>query len=152
MRGAPDNLTQLLRQVVETMGYELAGVELVNRKKSGVLLRIYIDNDNGITLDDCTAVSHQVSGVLDVEDPIKANYDLEVSSPGSDRPLFYKEHFVRFAGKKVRIKIRTMLHGQRRFEGVLAGMQDEDVVLDVGGEKVDLPYDQIETVRLVPEF
>jgi len=152
MRSAPDNLSQLLVQVVESMGYELVGVEMLNRKKSGVLLRIYIDRDNGITLDDCSAVSHQISGVLDVEDPIEANYNLEVSSPGSDRPLFKEEHYERFTGRKVRIKLRMMLQGQRRFEGVLAGVQGENVFIEVAGERLALPFDQIETARLVPDF
>jgi len=152
MRSAPDNLTQIIRQVVEPMGYELVGIELLNRKKAAVLLRIYIDTSKGITLDDCTAVSHQVSGVLDVEDPIEANYDLEVSSPGLDRPLFDKEHFDRYKGKTARIKMRIKLEGSRKFEGVLAGVEGDNVVLEIEDRRCDLPLDQIESARLIPEF
>jgi len=152
MHSASDNLTQLIQQVVEPMGYELVGIELLSRQKASTLLRIYIDSSKGITLEDCTAVSHQVSGVLDVEDPIEENYDLEVSSPGLDRPLFDKEHFDRFKGKKARIRMRMKLNGRRRYEGVLAGVEDNNVILDVEGEKLDLPLDQIETARLIPEF
>lgn len=152
MRSAPESLTQLIRQVVESMGYELVGVELLSGRKAGALLRIYVDHEDGITLDDCTAVSHQVSGVLDVEDPITENYDLEVSSPGLDRPLFYKEHYERFVGRKVRIRLRAIWLGRRRYEGVLAGVREDKVLLEVEGEQVDLPLDQIETARLVPEF
>ncbi|HEC17166.1 MAG TPA: ribosome maturation factor RimP [Sedimenticola sp.] len=152
MRSAPESLSRLIRQVVESMGYELVGVELLTGKKAGALLRVYVDREEGITLDDCAAVSHQVSGLLDVEDPIKENYDLEVSSPGLDRPLFYKEHYERFAGRKARIRLRAMLHGRRRYEGVLAGVRDNEILLEVEGEQVELPLDQIETARLVPEF
>jgi len=152
MRSAPDNLTQTIRQVVESMGYELVGIELLSRQKQGTLLRIYIDSDKGITLDDCTTVSHQVSGLLDVENPIEENYDLEVSSPGIDRPLFDREHFERFRGKKARIRMRIRQNGRRRYDGVLMGIKGDDVTLDVEGEKFNLPLDQIESARLIPEF
>ena len=88
MGSAPESLVDLIRTSVEPMGYELVGVEYVSNGASGHTLRVYIDQDNGITFDDCVAVSHQISGVLDVEDPIHGSYDLEVSSPGLDRPLF----------------------------------------------------------------
>ncbi len=151
MQNAPDRLSQLIGQVVETMGYELVGVEYRRGADSG-LLRVYIDQDEGIMLDDCVAVSRQVSAMLDVEDPLKEAYQLEVSSPGMDRPLFVKEHFERFAGSKVRVKLRMKLHGRRKFEGVLKGVQDENVVLEMDDEMEYLPLDQIDSARLVPEF
>ena len=151
MQSAPDKLSQLIGQVVEPMGYELVGIEYRRGADSG-LLRIYIDQDAGIVLDDCVKVSRQVSAMLDVEDPLREAYQLEVSSPGTDRPLFVKEHFERFAGNKIRIKLRIKLHGQKRFEGVLKGVQDEDVVLEIDGEMECLPLDQIDSARLVPEF
>ncbi|MCF6355799.1 MAG: ribosome maturation factor RimP [Candidatus Polarisedimenticolaceae bacterium] len=152
MRSAPDNLTQTIRQIAESMGYELVGIELLSRQKQGTLLRIYIDSDKGITLDDCTSVSHQVSGLLDVENPIEENYDLEVSSPGIDRPLFDREHFERFRGKKARIRMRIRQNGRRRYDGILMGIKGDDVTLDIEGEKFNLPLDQIESARLIPEF
>ncbi len=151
MQSAPERLKQLVVGVVEPMGYELFGVEYRRGKDSG-LLRVYIDKDGGIMLDDCVAVSRQLSAMLDVEDPLQEAYQLEVSSPGMDRPLFVKEHFERFAGNKVRIKLRMKLRGQRRFEGVLKGIQDEEVVLEMDGEMEYLPLDQIDNARLVPEF
>ncbi len=151
MQSAPDRLNQLIEQVVEPMGYELVGVEYRRGKDSG-LLRVYIDQDGGILLDDCVKVSRQLSAMLDVEDPLKEAYQLEVSSPGVDRPLFVKEHFERFVGNKARIKLRMKLHGQRKFEGVLKGIQDENVMLEIDGEMEQLPLDQIDTARLVPEF
>ncbi len=133
------------------MGYELVGIEYRRGADSG-LLRIYIDREGGIQLDDCVTVSRQVSAMLDVEDPLKESYQLEVSSPGVDRPLFVKEHFERFAGSRVRVKLRMKLHGRKRFEGVLQGIQDDNVVLEMDGEMECLPLDQIESARLVPEF
>ncbi len=151
MQNAPDKLSQLIGQVVEPMGYELVGVEYRRGGNSG-LLRVYIDQVDGIMLDDCVAVSRQVSAMLDVEDPLVEGYQLEVSSPGMDRPLFVKEHFERFAGSKVRIKLRMKLHGRRKFEGVLKGIQDENVVLEIDDDMEYLPLDQIDSARLVPEF
>ena len=116
------------------------------------LLRIYIDHENGINLDDCQTVSHQLSGVLDVEDPIQGNYTLEISSPGLDRPIFKASDFARFAGSNVKIKLSVPSSGRRNFTGVLQGMKGEDVVLLVGDDEICLPYVNIEQARLVPEF
>ncbi len=134
------------------MGYELVGVEYLTQGDAGGLLRIYIDRDGGITVDDCARVSHQVSGILDVEDPIHGNYSLEVSSPGLDRPLFYKKDFALFADSEVTIKLRARIHGRRNFKGVLKGVEGDDVLVVVDGETFSLPLDQIEKARLVPKF
>jgi ribosome maturation factor RimP len=134
------------------MGYELVGVEYFQRSARSSLLRVYIDHERGITLDDCTAVSHQLSGVLDVEDPLPGNYDLEVSSPGLDRILFTLEQIQRFRGHKARVKLATKLAGRRNFEGVLGEVRGERLELDTAGETRELPLDLIDTVRLIPEF
>ncbi len=134
------------------MGYDFVGVEYQPSGKSGSLLRIYIDQQDGITLDDCAAVSHQVSGMLDVEDPIQGAYKLEVSSPGLDRPLFIKDDFDRFAGRRVRLALYRKHDGRRRFDGVLEGTRGDAVLLDIDGETFELPLDQVEKARLVPEY
>ena len=152
MRSAPEKLTGLLRQEVELLGYELAGVELVAQGKGGTLLRVYIDHEDGINLDDCVQVSHQLSGVLDVEDPIRERYRLEVSSPGMDRPLFELAHFVRFTGHKVRIRTRSMLEQRHRFSGMLKGVEDNVVLVEDDGTLYRIPIEEIEKARLVPEF
>jgi ribosome maturation factor RimP len=103
-------------------------------------------------VDDCAAVSHQLSGVLDVEDPLPGHYDLEVSSPGLDRPLFTPEHFQRFAGRRVRLKLEGKIEGRRNFEGVLNGLGDGAVRLEVGGEMREFDLAMVESARLVPEF
>jgi len=104
MQKAPA-LGRVGRKDLNPDGLRGGGVELAGAGTRGRLLRVYIDQEAGITLDDCTAVSHQLSGVLDVEDPIREHYTLEVSSPGWDRPLFTAAHFERFAGHEVRIRL-----------------------------------------------
>ncbi len=152
MQRADDRLTALARGVVEPMGYELVGVEYFQRSARSSLLRVYIDHERGITVDDCGAVSHQLSGVLDVEDPVPGNYDLEVSSPGLDRLLFTPGHLARFRGRRARVKLAVKLDGRRNFEGLLGELRGETLDLDLGEEVRQLPLDLIDTVRLVPEF
>ncbi|MES9898465.1 MAG: ribosome maturation factor RimP [Sedimenticola sp.] len=152
MASAADSLTEMIREAVEPMGYELVGVEYRSQGTGGSLLRIYIDHTNGINVDDCASVSRQVSSVFDVEDPIRENYSLEVSSPGLDRPLFSEKDYERFAGSRVNIKLRTKLYEKRRFQGVLQGILDGDVVVAVDDQEYRLPLEQIDKARLVPEL
>lgn len=152
MRNQDTKLNRLVASVAEPMGYELVGVEYFQRGTGGAVMRVYIDHENGITVDDCSAVSHQISGVLDVEDPIQGNYDLEVSSPGLDRPLFSAEHYERFRGRKAHVRLAVKLDGRRNFEGLLAGVAEDALLLETNGETRKLPLDAIESARLVPEF
>jgi ribosome maturation factor RimP len=152
MRQVISQLTEIARSVVEPMGYELVGVEYSQRGSGGSVLRVYIDHPQGVSLDDCSAVSHQLSGVLDVEDPIPGHYDLEVSSPGLDRPLFGVEHYERFRGKRARVRLAAKLNGRRNFDGVLGGVEGSRLLLEVDGELQGLPLDMIESARLVPEL
>ncbi|MDH5189797.1 MAG: ribosome maturation factor RimP [Gammaproteobacteria bacterium] len=149
--GQAPQFRALFEPAITAMGYELVGVEYLRQGKQG-LLRIYIDSENGITVDDCGKVSHQVSGILEVEDPIRENYVLEVSSPGLDRPLYTAEHFVRFAGSKARIRTRMPFEGRRNYTGVLHGVDDDHVVIDVDDEEYRLPINEIEKANLVPEI
>jgi ribosome maturation factor RimP len=152
MRQDPFNLRDLLEPAVTALGCELVGVEYHPSGKHS-LLRVYIDRPEGVTVDDCSAVSYQVSGLLDVEDPIPGHYTLEVSSPGLDRPLFQARDFERFAGQQVKIRTRFPVAGQRNFRGLLQGMQGQQVVIDEqDGRRVELPLDQIEQARLVPDL
>ncbi len=143
-------LNGLIRPAVEALGYELVGVEF-RRGRGRALLRVYIDKEDGITLDDCQRVSHQVSGVLDVEDPIVERYDLEVSSPGLDRPLFEPEHFQRFAGRTAKVRLSPPVDGRRKITGVLLGFEDGNVRLDEEGTERRVPLDSVSAARLVPE-
>jgi ribosome maturation factor RimP len=136
----------------EAMGYELVGVEFQTGGKGGGLLRVYIDSEAGISAEDCRQVSYQVSGVLDVEDPIPGHYTLEISSPGLDRLLFRQRDFERFAGKLIKLRTAYPIEGQRKFKGRLIGMQGENVVFEQDDMEISLPFDQIEQARLVPEY
>lgn len=145
-------LQALLAPVVASMGYELVGVERHGGSRSA-LLRVYIDRDGGVSVDDCAAVSHQVSGVLDVENPVSGHYTLEVSSPGLDRPLFLPAHFERFRGHKVRLKLlRPTESGSRKLTGEIRAVDGQTVRLDVDGNVYDLSLEQIDSARLVPQY
>lgn len=150
MRNEAERLRRLLEPSVVGLGYELVGVELQGRG-SRSLLRLYIDRSDGVTLDDCERVSRQVSGVLDVEDPIRGAYTLEVSSPGLERPLFTPAHFDRFAGERVKVKLDVPVEGRRSVTGVLRAMREGCVVvLEDGVERV-LPLDAIRRAHLAPD-
>ncbi|MBK1708880.1 MULTISPECIES: ribosome maturation factor RimP [Marichromatium] len=151
MQPADSTLTRLARRVVEPMGYELVGVEFFQHGTNATL-RVYIDHPDGITLDDCTSVSHQLSGVLDVEDPLPGQYDLEISSPGVERPLVFPEHYARFVGQQVKMRLAEKVQGRRRLQGVLVGSDDVQVSIEVDGEVWQIPYGVIESSRLVVDW
>ena len=152
MNKAPPVLLELTRRTVEPMGYELIGVEYQARPKSGALLRIFIDHADGIQLEDCESVSRQVGAVLDVEDPIKGEYDLEVSSPGLDRPLLEKRHFERFIGHEAKIRLRRAVDGRRRFKGFIWAVEGDELSIEVDGAVFRVAFAEIDSARLVPEF
>jgi ribosome maturation factor RimP len=142
-----ESLDQLLEPVVTGMGYELVGIEYRPSPRQA-LLRLYIDKSGGVDLDDCTRVSRQVSGVLDVEDPVSGRYTLEVSSPGLDRPIFKPRDYDRFAGEKVRLRLQVPLDGRRRIAGVLRGRRGDQVVVAENGIEINVPLGQIDKANL----
>ena len=144
-----NELAKLLEPTIEGLGYELIDLEARLGSGSG-LVRIYIDQPEGIDLEDCEKVSLAVSALLDVEDPLPGNYNLEVSSPGLDRKLTKVEHFQRFAGETVKVQMRFPIEGRRRFRGTLVTSDDENIVVEVDGESHSLPLKTIDTARLVP--
>jgi ribosome maturation factor RimP len=145
-------LQEMLQPVVESMDCQLWGIDLISQGKHSVL-RVYIDKENdGINVDDCAAVSHQISGVLDVEDPITGEYTLEVSSPGMDRPLYTLEQFEQFKGHKVSIKLRLAFEGRRNFKGMLNGVEGDDILLVVDEDEFLLPIDLIDRAQVIPQF
>ncbi|NCF10456.1 MAG: ribosome maturation factor RimP [Gammaproteobacteria bacterium] len=148
MRQAPAKLRELIEPIITGLGYEAVGIELLSQG-GGELLRIYIDQAGGVTVDDCERVSHQVSGMLDVEDPISGEYTLEVSSPGIDRPLFRCEDFARFAGQRAKLRLRAPRAGRARYTALLRGVEGDEVLLEVEGEALRIAYDEIDQARLV---
>lgn len=137
---------------VEGLGYELWGcVHLMQGKRN--ILRIYIDSEQGITLGDCERVSRQIAAVFDVENPLLARYNLEVSSPGLDRPLFTADQFQRFVGHNVNICTHVAIANQRRFKGLLKSANEQGVVLsDQNGEDLVLTWDNILRANVLPEI
>lgn len=142
-----DQVEQLIELPIESLGYELVGVEYIKNGRDTVL-RIYIDAEQGISIEDCERVSHQVSGILEVEDPINSAYSLEVSSPGFDRPLFKATDFERFAGHEVKISMKLPVQGRRNFKGVLQGFDDGEILVVVDGEEYGLPLTKLAKARL----
>ncbi|MDF1779857.1 MAG: ribosome maturation factor RimP [Alcanivoracaceae bacterium] len=145
-----DDISALLGPVVEAMGYEFWGLDYLQGR--GAVLRIFIDSENGISVDDCAAVSHQVSGVLDVEDPISGEYNLEVSSPGMERPLYTLEQYSRYLGEQVQMRLLAPLAGKRRLKAQLEAVQGEELVLKVGDEVLNVPISQVDRANLVATF
>jgi ribosome maturation factor RimP len=146
------DFTALFEPVVESMGYELVGVEF-HDAGGHATLRVYIDRDEGVSLEDCAAISHQISGILDVEEPIKQAFDLEISSPGIERPLFKLDDYQRFTGRTAKIKLAVPLLGRKNFRGELQGVVDSKrIQIEVDGEMFDLPFGDIARANLVGEF
>ena len=144
VKSIPDRETWL-RGTLEGLGYELVDLE---SSRSG-LLRVFIDTPRGISLDDCERVSKHLTRAFAVEG---IDYErLEVSSPGLDRPLKKLEDFSRFAGQRVSLRLKLPVKGQRRFEGVLGGVEDGRVVLEVEGSRQQIAFEDIDRARLVPD-
>ncbi len=150
MQRDPLSLETLLRPVVEGLGLELWGLDY-QASKGHARLCIYIDHAEGVSIDHCARVSEQVSAVLDVEDPIKLPYTLEVSSPGVDRPLFNREQLLRYQGCEVRIRMEWPVQGRRHFTGTVDGVDAEQVTIVLEQARVALPLDAIASARLIPK-
>lgn len=146
-------LTAIVEPVVVAAGFEFWGLEYVSRK-SGTMLRVFIDSPDGISVDNCAAVSRELSVILDVEDPINTEYMLEVSSPGMERRFFRLEQYANYLGSKVRIKLHMLFEGRRQFTGILStvDIQKREIGVVVDDEEYILPYEQIDKGKLVPVF
>lgn len=144
-------LTQMLTSPVEALGFEMVGIEFVRAGKHSIL-RVFIDHEKGIDVDDCADASHQISAVLDVEDPISTEYNLEVSSPGMDRPLFTEAHYARFVGEIISIRLSVPMDNRRNFKGKLLNCENGQISIEVDGETFLLAIANIDKGNLVPTF
>ena len=145
-------LTQLLMPVVADLGLECLGVEYSPSHGNG-LVRVYIDApQRAVTVDDCEAVSRQVSATLDVNDPIQGRYTLEVSSPGLDRPLYTPAQFARFVGSEAKVELNLPLNGRRRFQGPIKSVEGATIVLEQDGVDVAIAAGNIQKAKLVPDL
>ena len=143
-------LTEMIKAPVEALGYELVGIEFIRSRTS--TLRIYIDSKDGINVDDCADVSHQVSAVLDVEDPITVAYNLEVSSPGLHRPMFTAEHYSQYVGEEVAVVLRMAVQNRRKWQGVIKAVDGEMITITVEGKDEVFALSNIQKANLVPHF
>lgn len=144
-------LQELVRPAVEALGYQLWGLEYVSSGKH-TTVRIYIDAAEGVNVDDCAKVSRQVGSIFDVEEPILGEYNLEVSSPGMDRPLFTFEQYAPYTGEQVKIRLRMPYEGRRKFSGKLVGTEGSDVVIEIEDHEYLLPFDLIDKANIIPHF
>ena len=151
MRERERRLCELIEPTVLALGFELVGVLWRDGKSRG-LVRVYIDREEGVTVDDCANASYRGPGVLEVADPVPGEYDLEVSSPGSDRPLFVERDFVRFAGADLRVRLRSPVAGRHRLTGTLGGYREGVVLIDEHGMEHCFAISDIESARLVPQW
>tara|TARA_B110000967_G_C18895241_1_gene570157 strand:- start:4156 stop:4617 length:462 start_codon:yes stop_codon:yes gene_type:complete len=148
-----DKVVSIINPSVTDLGYELLGAEYVASGKHSIL-RLYIDSEKGVGVDDCETVSRQVSAIMDVEDPISGQYSLEVSSPGVERPLFKVEHYQRFLGHDVRLRTFRPIEGRRNFTGAIGSVSENSNLLELVTElgPVTLEIDLIEKANLVAHF
>lgn len=144
-------LQTLVQDSIEAMGFELVGIEC-QRAGRFLTVRLYIDKENGVSIDDCSDVSRQVSAIFDVEDPIADKYNLEVSSPGLDRPLFTLEQFQRFIERDVVIHLRIPMLNRRKWQGKLVAVEGDFITLNVEGNVQQFAFGNIQKANLVPVF
>ncbi|HRJ53366.1 MAG TPA: ribosome maturation factor RimP [Candidatus Thiothrix moscowensis] len=143
-----EQLDTLINTTVTGLGYDLWGYEYRPQQESA-LLRVFIDAEDGITVDDCGKVSNQLSAALDVDDLIPVAYILEVSSPGMDRVLFVPAHFARYLGEQIKVRTRLPVEKRRNFVGKLLEVDDEKISMQVEGNRYTIPHDIIDRARLV---
>lgn len=137
----------MLQPAIEVLDLELWGVEYLTKGRSA-LLRVYIDSEEGVTIDDCEKVSRQISAILDVEDPIAGEYTLEVSSPGLDRPLFTAEQYAAYVGEVINVRLNSPIDGRRKFKGVLNSADPKTIVMTVDNQPVEILFSQIEKANV----
>jgi ribosome maturation factor RimP len=142
-------LAEIITPVIEDLGYELVRVRLMSGKDESTLQIMADKPDGGIEVDDCARISTAVSATLDVEDPILDAYTLEVSSPGIDRPLTRIKDFDTFEGYEAKLETDEMIDGRRRFKGVLAGIDGDEVLINVTEGTIGLRFDWLSDAKLV---
>ena len=145
------NLQEMLQGAVEDLGCELWGIEC-QRAGRFMTVRLFIDKEGGVTVDDCADVSRQVSAILDVEDPIADKYNLEVSSPGLDRPLFTLQQFERYIGQDIAVHLRIPVMERRKWQGKLERIENDMVILIVNGQEQVLVFKKKKKANVVAKF
>ncbi len=150
-QGVEQLVSVLVEPRIKERGLELVDVEYI-KEGAHWYLRLFIDKDGGVDLDDCSGVSHAVSEILDTVDAIQQAYMLEVSSPGLERPLKKTEDFQRFQGKLVAIKTNKLFEGYQEFSGYLSGLEYDEIVLEYEGKRIAIPRSIVKQAHLSIEF
>lgn len=141
----------MLTGTIEALGYQLWGIEYIQAGKHSTL-RIYIDSDSGVNIEDCAETSRQVSAVMDVEDPISHEYTLEVSSPGVDRPLFTAVHYENYLGEEAKVQLTMPVDGSRNMRGIISEVAGQMLTLTVDGQEKIIAIDNIRKGNLIAKF
>jgi ribosome maturation factor RimP len=144
-------LTELLEASVNASGYELVGLEFIRAGEHSTL-RVFVDHENGINVEDCAEASRQISAVMDVEDPITVAYHLEVSSPGLERPLFKAAHYQQFVGHEVNLVLKMAMNNRRKWKGDIVTVEGELITLKVDGNDETFALSNISKANLIPKF
>jgi len=145
-------LVEMFAPTVSALGYELVGIEYISQGKHSIV-RVFIDTEKGVNLDDCQVVSRQISGILDVEDPIKGEYSLEVSSPGTERPLFTIDHYKQFIGEAVSLRFYGMVEKRRKLKGHIVAVDENNITISEFGTELEfiLDIDDIDKAHLIAQ-
>lgn len=151
MASKQEQLHALIAPVAASLGCELWGLEYLTQGRY-TTVRIYIDREEGVSLEDCEKVSRQVSSVMDVEDPIDSEYTLEVSSPGMDRPLYTLEQYARYIGEQINVRLRLARDGRRKFKGTILAVEGDEVRIAVDDKEYLLSVDAIDKANIIPRF
>ncbi|WP_097355819.1 ribosome maturation factor RimP [Candidatus Enterovibrio escicola] len=151
MTGLEKRLLAMLEVPIEALSYELIGLEFVRAGRYSTL-RVFIDHENGITVENCAEVSLQVSAVMDVEDPVAVAYNLEISSPGFNRPLFNALHYQKFIGHNVNIVLKIAIQNRRKWKGKILSIDGETVTINVDGSEEVFALSDIAKANLIPSF
>jgi ribosome maturation factor RimP len=146
-----EKLMALSEPLLAQLGYELVDLDYAAGRRHA-LVRVFIDRPQGVGVDDCERVSHELAALLDVEDPVPIAYTLEVSSPGLDRVLRTPAHFQRFAGERIWLELQVARDGRRRYTGRLEAVGPEGIELTVDGAKVAVRFSEIARARLAPQW
>lgn len=142
-----DQIWTLVEPVIRAEGFTVVEIEY-RRESQGWVLRLFIDQEDGVTVDDCAHISQVVSDLLDVADPIPSHYNLEVSSPGLNRPLRKRQHFESHKGNVIEVRATAPLQGRKKFKGKLVDIRDEEIVMDCEGQIYQIPLNLLERARL----
>lgn len=142
-------VTEIIEPVLENMGYELVRVQIMGGGRPVLQIMAERKDGSSVTIDDCADISRSLSVILDVENPIDERYNLEVSSPGLDRPLTKLKDFERFVGKIALVSFVEPLDGRKKLEGKLKGVIDSDIAIEAEGLDVKIPYTNIAKAKLV---